>query len=192
MDKGFVDLLRVGEKLCVDMVSSMLLTAENEVRPFLVFGWSASSEEEEDELSLMDAAFFHRDEAGIGKTLMMAFVKGALKGHQSALRLMSTPDGRERTRAPDMVFHVSEAWMVARPVAPGTTELPTLPEGESVSSQPDRQEVVMVQVHRGEGTCMGRWPLVVGPSGRKEMRFEEISLDGEFFGRLAIRPSQSD
>lgn len=192
MDNECVEMIRAGEALCADVVSSMLMGADNEVRPFLVFGWRAEPGSEAAEMSLMDAALFHRDEDGLGKTLMMAFIKGALDGHPAALGSMVADNGEPRTRAPDLVFHVSEAWMVSRPVPAGTTSVPTLPEGESVSSQPDRQEVVMVQVHRRDRTCMGRWPLVVGPSGRKEMRFEENSLDGEFFGRLAIRPATSD
>jgi hypothetical protein len=186
-------MIKAGEAFCADVAAEMLLGADNEVQPFLVFGWcDADDPSSLRELSLMDAAIFHSDEAGLGKTLMMAFVSGALNGEAKALSMISGPDGQGRTEVPVLVFHVCEAWTVKRRLEAGASSAPMLPEGESISTQADCEEVVLIQAHRRGRTDMGEWPLMVAPSGRKEMQFKPMSFDGQFFGRLALRPATSD
>ena len=173
---------------CVEVAQDMVASDANEVRPFLALAWeSKESKGAIGEVSLMDAAMFHETEDGIGKDALMGFINGLVSGDSEILAMVGGQEGRHRTMEPLLVGHVVEAWSVSRPLRDGK-QAPSLPQGQSVSDQIDRAEVVLVQVHARGRTVQASCPLVMAESGRKVMVVVPIDLEAEFSGRLVVRP----
>ncbi|MBK6616441.1 hypothetical protein [Ottowia sp.] len=170
---------------CVDVSGSLLARPDNDVPPFLVLVWVGNDDQgPKTEFAMMDASMFLRDRGGLGKMIMMSLIRKWLAGEPRALSMVSDEDGVPRSTAPQMIAFVTEAWLVSRPVVPGQ-DFPVL-DG-APAEQPDRQDVVMIQIHRTGTTTQFDCPLLPGADGKRHLKPKPFSDSGEGFGTLSVR-----
>lgn len=84
--------------------------------------------------------------------------------------------GRSQGIAPDVVVHISEAWTVRREAF----ELNCIP-----AEQPDREEVLMINMHAPNETMLGMCPIRC-EGGAKHALFEPLRPDAMTFGAMSM------
>ena len=102
-------------------------------------------------------------------------------GKDAVMQLLSNSARRPEVR---IAAHLTEAWIVTGPAATSA------PKGRSISSHPQREEVVLANMLSADVQAMAMWRMVredgkVRLAGRGELKF--LGKEAEYSGRF-IRP----